>query len=155
MVSAVALVLLLTPVGTWVAGALGLNSFSVGLVKLKIVAIDPNGSIPHLWWIDPSLGDRPALFVYLRNYGPATLENCGGNGAENNWTVVVRNGTGVYTAVPLRVNEWVGNGDVDFNPEEVWVLFVDRLVQRRGRGFEVEVYGPSGARAMERYVFGG
>jgi len=86
--------------------------------------------------------------------GPKPLHAVGGPGTpQRNWTIVLKNSSGVYTVEPCVVDAWFDDGNnVDFEKGEKWVLGSDVLVQDPAQEFTVEVYVKGGARAAFKYV---
>jgi len=137
LVLAVALALLIfSPVGSFIFGALSRTTMVGGTTQIEIISIDANSS--------------NNLVVVVKNQGPNALSTCR-NPA--NWTFVVKNSTGEYSVPSTNVTIATVSGDTDNNFEvgESWQFTIAGYEQPETSTFTVEVFGPEGTRATQIY----
>jgi len=145
LVGAVILIMMMVPgIRSYIFSGLR-NALSHGApYQVKILGVKPSEEIPSYPWVSPDLRGVPSLAVVLKNPGPRTIPNCVYG---PNWTVSVKNSSGIFISMPAYIDCIANCGLVtEFEPEEVWVLYIPELVQSGRERLVVSVYGPEGAR---------
>lgn len=136
LVLAVALALLIfSPVGSFIFGALSRTTMVGGTTQIEIISINPNDGAGN-------------LIVTVKNQGP---NNLAGANDTADWTFVIKNSTGEYSLSPGAIAEVSGDGDADFEVGESWQFTLTGYAQPVTSTFTVEVYGPEGTRATQIY----